>query len=851
MLKAEWKYILKHRFLLIVLIVIMFIPSIYSVTFLKSMWNPYQELNKIPVAVINEDEPVKYQDSELEVGHNLTNNLKNSSAMNFKIINNKKTADQGLKNGKYYMIITIPKNFSKNATTLMNKEPKKMILKYETSAGHNYTASKMTATAAKQVAQEVSQQITKSYSKTMFTDIKKIGNGMKTAANGSAKVVKGDQKISTANKTITNGLNQLAASSLTFSDGTNSLNQGLNDYIQGVDQLESGNNDLTSGVEQLSNNSSNLINGVGQLANGSSNLNTGIKSYTSGVDNLNSSTKSLNFGSSSLASGSNKLSKSSTALNSGMNQIYSASSQLSTQLQRVSDGLNSSSDTAKLSSSISNLKSALSNNSQSDTLQTDLASLQKSIDNNNDDLTVKVSDVADQQGLTSEQKSAILAAVSDNDSASITQAASTLNKDLSNMLDSQNTAVDNLNTIQSQLSTNSDLTTIIGQLSSGATALTTNIGTAATGMNQLNNGISQLTDNSTALANGANKVSVGTEQLADSSNTLTTGANTLTNGISSMNSQMPALTNGISQLDTGASQLNSGFHKLTANNQTLTSGSKQLSSGATQISSGANTLASGSSQMGTGISQVTSGDNTLATQLANGAKKAKVNPSKLTYDQIVQPATTKHTERDDAPNNGTGMAPYMLSVSLFVGALAFNMMFDTYSPRKYPRNGFNWWFSKASVQLVFATCEAIIVFGLLCVIDGLAPIHPVATFGMILCTALVFMAIVGWLNLVFGKVGAFFSMILLVLQLGGSAGTYPIQLSNGFFNAIHPWLPMSYSVSGLRETLMIGNSAISQMIILLSITTVFSIMSILFFLRRRSHINKIDFTKEAAENSLT
>lgn len=851
MLKAEWKYILKHRFLLIVLIVIMFIPSIYSVTFLKSMWNPYQELNRIPVAVINEDEPVKYQGSELEVGHNLTNNLKNSSAMNFKIINNKKTADQGLKNGKYYMIITIPNNFSQNATTLMNKKPKKMILKYETSAGHNYTASKMTATAAKQVAQEVSQQITKSYSKTMFTDIKKIGNGMQTAANGSAKVASGDQKLSTANKAITTGLNRLAASSLTFSDGTNSLDQGLNNYIEGVDQLANGNHSLNNGIEQLSSKSSNLVNGVGQLASGSSNLNAGIQSYTNGVATLNSSAKSLSSGSNSLVSGSTTLDRDSSALNSSMNQIYLASSQLATQLQKVSDGLNNPSDTTKLSSSISNLKSALNNNNQSSTLQTDLTSLQKSIDNNDNNLTSKLSNVADQEGLTSEQKSAILAAANDNDSVSITQATSTLNQDLNSMLNSQNTAVDSLNTIQSQLSTNSDLTTIIEQLSSGATALTSNIGTATTGMNQLNNGISQLADNSTALANGANKVSAGTEQLADSSNTLTTGANTLTNGISSMNSQMPALTNGISQLDTGSSQLNSGFHKLTANNQTLTSGSKQLSSGATQISSGANTLASGSSQMGTGIGQVTSGDNILANQLANGAKKAKVNPSKLTYDQIAQPVTTKHTERDDAPNNGTGMAPYMLSVSLFVGALAFNMMFDTYSPRKYPRNGFNWWFSKASVQLVFATSEAIIVFELLCAIDGLAPVHPAATFGMILCTALVFMAIVGWLNLVLGKVGAFFSMILLVLQLGGSAGTYPIQLSNGFFNAIHPWLPMSYSVSGLRETLMIGNSAIPQIIILLSITTVFSIMSILFFLRRRSHINKIDFTKEAAENSLT
>ncbi|WP_334330066.1 YhgE/Pip domain-containing protein [Companilactobacillus sp. HBUAS59699] len=854
MLKAEWQYIIKHKFLLAVLIVIMFIPSIYSVTFLKSMWNPYQELNKIPVAVVNEDKSVKYQGTDLAVGHNLTNNLKKSSAMDFHILNNESSAKKGLKNGKYYMVVTIPSNFSKNATTLLNKQPQKMVLKYETSAGHNYTASKMTATAAKQVTQEVSQQVTKTYSKTMFTDIKKLGDGMKTASNGGAKLVTGDQKLSTANQTITTGLNQLASSSLTLSNGATTLNQGLNTYIEGVNQLASGSKNLSSGIDQLSNKSTGLVSGVSQLATGSSRLNTSIQSYKNGVSQLDSSTKTLSSGSNSLANGTTNLSKSSNELNSGMGQIYSASSQLSSQLQKVSDGLNSNStDMSKLNSSLSDLKNSLADNTQTSTIKNDIESLQQSINNDNTNLQAKLSSVADEQGLTADQKSAILSAANDADSSTITQAATTLNKDLDGILEVQNNTVNSISSIQNNLSSSSqtNLNTVIGQLVAGSQQLTTSIGAATSGMNQLNSGIGRLSNSSTALASGADQLASGTNHLASNSTSLISGSSTLTNGINSMNDQMPALQSGISQLNSGSSQLNSGFSKLTNNSATLVDGSNKLASGATQIASGSSTLASGSSQLGNGISQVTSGDSTLTTQLANGAKKAQVNPTGLTYNQIAKPATTKHTERDDAPNNGTGMAPYMLSVSLFVGALAFNMMFDTYSPRKYPRNGVNWWFSKASVQLVFATCETIIVFGLLCAIDGLAPIHLGATFVMILCTALVFMAIVGWLNLVLGKVGAFFSMILLVLQLGGSAGTYPIQLSNGFFNAIHPWLPMSYSVAGLRETLMIGNSAIPDMLVLLGLTAVFSGMSILFFIRRRSRINKIDFTKEAAENSLT
>ncbi|WP_125760494.1 YhgE/Pip domain-containing protein [Companilactobacillus hulinensis] len=864
MLKAEWKYILKHKFLMLVLIVIMFIPSIYSVTFLKSMWNPYDELDKLPVAVIDHDKPITYHGTHLDVGTSLTKTLKHSSAMDFKILKSDKKAKSGLKNGNYYMIVTIPKNFSKNATTLMDNHPKKMVLNYETSAGHNYTASKMTATAAKQVAQEVSQEVTKSYSKTMFATIKQLSTGFTTASKGSAKLAAGDKKLSTVNHQITRGLNTLTRSSLVFSNGANTLTQGLNAYIAGVNQAKNGSYTLTSGLSQLSSKSTTLATGVGQLANGSTNLNSGIEKYASGVSELNTSTKSLESGTASLANGANKLSQSSNTLNSGMNQIYSASSNLSTQLQKVSDGLSSNStNISSLDSSISNLKEKLStdDSEQAATIKSDLNNLQKKIntqnDSNNDSINNKVSAVADQQGLTPTQKAAILDAVNSTDNTSntseLTQAANTLSDDLTTMIDTQSQTLDNLNTLQSSINNNdqNNLSTVIEQLADGSKQLTSNIGIATNGMGQLNNGIAQLNSSSKAVMSGTSLITSGTGILNNNSANLLNGSANLATGINSMNDQMPTLQSGITQLDSGSQQLSSGLTTLSNNGSGLNSGANQLANGATQISNGATILADGSAQLGNGILQLDYGDSALTKTLAVAGKKSRVNPSKLTYEQVAKPATTKHTEHDDAPNNGTGMAPYMLSVSLFVGALAFNLMFDTYTPRKYPHQGMAWWFSKASVQGVFALVESTIVFALMSLIDGLTPIHPAATFGMILCTALVFMAIVGWLNLVLGKVGAFFSMILLVLQLGGSAGTYPIQLSNNFFNTIHPWLPMSYSVAGLRQTLMIGNTALPQMEILLTITVIFSCLSILFFFRRKSRINEIDFTKEASENSLT
>jgi len=855
MIKEEWKYLLKHKLIMIVFTVMIFIPSIYSVTFLKSMWDPYGELKNLPVAVVNNDKSVSYQGTELKIGKDLAKNLDKSQAMDFHVLKSRTAANKGLTDGKYYMIITIPKDFSKNATTLLNKQPKKMVLNYETSAGHNFTASKMTASAAQQAAQSVSEQGTKTYSKTMFNSIKQVSKGMKTAANGSKKLAVGNTKVESANQQITTGLNTLSSSSLTFSNGAKTLNQGLDQYISGVNQVANGSQTLTNELQQLNNKSMTLASGVDQLTNGSNSLTSGIESYTSGVDSVNSAASSLNSGANTLTSGTDQLSNSSIVLNTGLGQLQTASQELTTNLQKVSAGLNGS--TAQLAGSIDNLQSQLANNNtnQATAIKSDLTNLQQAISNQNNNSTntaTKVAQVADQQGLTATQKDAILGAVTNSNDDSLNQAATALSTDLNNLTNTQAGMTNQINNLQGSLNdSQTNLSTTIAQLAAGSEQLTTQLETATNGMNQLNTGIGAINANTAKLAQGTNQLSAGTNQLASNSFSLTNGANTLNSGISSMNTQMPSLTAGVGQLASGANTLNSGISQLVTTGSQLTNGANQLNSGADQIASGAQTLATGSTQMGSGIGQVTDGNNTLAKQLAAGAQKSNIKATNLTYDQIAKPTTTKHKERDTAPNNGTGMAPYMLSVSLFVGALAFNLMFDIYTPRKFPKTGIAWWASKATVTGTFVVGESLAVFALLCAIDGLAPVQTFATFIMLLLTGLTFMSIVYWLNLVLGKVGSFLSMILLVFQLGSSAGTYPIQLSNHFFNAIHPWLPMSYTVDGLRQTLMIGDSAIPDMMILLEVTLVFSFMSILFFIRRKTHIKEIDFTKESAEHSLT
>ena len=106
MIKREWQSLLKDKFMVVVVIAIMIIPTIYTTIFLGSMWDPYGEVEKLPVAVVNEDESVVYNDETMDVGSELVKNLKENNSLDFNFVD-KDVANQGLENGTYYMVVTV------------------------------------------------------------------------------------------------------------------------------------------------------------------------------------------------------------------------------------------------------------------------------------------------------------------------------------------------------------------------------------------------------------------------------------------------------------------------------------------------------------------------------------------------------------------------------------------------------------------------------------------------------------------------------------------------------------------------------------------------------------------------
>lgn len=927
MLFSEWKNLLKNKFLIIVLVAILAIPSIYAVTFLVSVWDTYGKVDNLPVAVVNHDQAVKYHGKTINIGNDLEKNLKDSSALDFRFPS-QKSADDGLKNGKYYMVLEMPNNMSKSATTVMDKHPQKMTITYKTSSGHSFIASKMTSSAAEKITQKISDNVSKLYAKTLLNQMQQMGMGMSTAATANGKLSNGTKSIQSGTDQIAHNLDKLSRSSLVFKDGANTLEKGLSQYTVGTQKLSQGSQSLSAGLGKMDTQVPKLSQGMQQLSQGSNSLTNGIAAYTNGVSSVDSGAQKLNQGMGQLSQNTSQLGQAVYQLNTGASQLVSgvqgytggtnkafeSSKQLSDALEQLNQTLNHqtpSTQSAALSRNLSDFQNGLSQlekqldeSSQSQKSSSNITAMLTAI---NHDLTTlsnqaqqpakqsdnaaiasKIDQVAKTQHLTAEQVTALKSTLSSSENTPTQQNTSTdaaiadakqqisvltseLNKsenttpstavkvtikDLNAKFGSANDANTLYGGIYQALENQGSLNDKVSQLSAGANHLSQGLAQLSQHSEALNNGATriagslavldgkmpELVQGVRTLSNGSQSLAQGTQQLNSKGAKLQSGSAKVNTGLNQVNQQLPALSTGVHQLTTGSQQLTNGLGQLVDNGPKLTSGATKLATGADKLSQGSGQLASGAQKVTTAVGKVHDGNQTLHDKLSRaGHAVQQLNHGNQNDQQIAQPAKTKHVETDTVKNNGTAMAPYMMSVSLFVGAVSLNLMFDMYTPKQYPKNARQWFLSKMMILYPFAWAQATLEYILMVKCVGLEAVSYTNTYWMLVAISFALTTLVTSLNVLFGKIGSFFAMILMVLQLGGSGGTYPLELTNSFFTTISPYLPLTYAVNGLRQTLMIGNGMSPNIEILLLIFIAFSLLLWLFFRLQYKKLRPISF----------
>ena len=345
-------------------------------------------------------------------------------------------------------------------------------------------------------------------------------------------------------------------------------------------------------------------------------------------------------------------------------------------------------------------------------------------------------------------------------------------------------------------------------LAAGGTLQTLGAQAAASGSDSTTISLPQISNISQAFTK--------TQTIIEQTTTLLGDLQTLTQQLSAQQIQLQAgvsaLNNGVNQLTPNAITAFNGYNSVRfANNQllagstSLTNGLNEAKSGSQKLANGASLLESRSGALIDGTSQLASGADTLANKLADASNRIKIQPTgATTQQQIANPVKSEVTEKGNVPNYGYALSPYVLSLSLFVGVIVLNVIYPIRKTFSEQESAIRWWLSKASVAGVAAFMQATILMLVMVFFLGLTPEHPAHFIGAIYLTSFAYMSIVSLLVIVLDNPGRFLAMVLLVLQLGSSEGTFPIQTANGFFQAINPLVPMTYSIRALRQAISGG-----------------------------------------------
>ncbi|WP_433617794.1 YhgE/Pip family protein [Dactylosporangium sp. CA-139114] len=302
--------------------------------------------------------------------------------------------------------------------------------------------------------------------------------------------------------------------------------------------------------------------------------------------------------------------------------------------------------------------------------------------------------------------------------------------------------------------------------------------------------LDQLRTQMTAVAKTARQVAQAAPHLADD--------------VAAARAQVDRLADGLDALAGGAERLHTGTGQAVTGAKDLNGGLFRLSTGARQLDSGLGTLSDGGHRLAAGLTDLGNGATRLADGLADGAGKipgydpdTRAQRAGVLGDPVALDRETEHP----AGTYGAGFAPYFLGLALWVGAMISYMVLRPLTRRHLVCGAKPWraalagWLPALLIGVVQATALFLVVrFAL-----GLHPAHPLGMYAFLALTAVAFTALIQCFGARLGPAGRLVALAVLMLQLTSSGGTYPIETTPGFLQAVHPFLPMTYVVSGLRH----------------------------------------------------
>lgn len=893
----DWRRIFKNPIAIFLMAALVVIPSLYAWFNIKALWDPYSNTGELPIAVYSADTGAKFQDKDVEIGDEVIKNLHENKQLGWRFVDSKKQVVEGVKSGKYYAGIYLPKEFSKDLLSFTSGDIQKPKIEYYLNQKINAIAPKITDKGAGSIQTEISQEFIKTASSTLLKVFNEIGYDI------DANLV---------------SINKVKNLILTTNDNLGEIDK----YTQEVVEVQGKLPELKEKLAKA-NEIETYVPQVDELGQKLISLNQKmpeIKRQASVILTLQQKIPEIQQAGNQLAQVDNDFAEIEKTMNDGINEAKQGLNiihQVQTILPDIQKLGNQADDFATTTKNgAEQLKSAVPSISSS--VQITLESIGE-IANTTKSITANLQDLLNKSELSDQDKQNIANLISDFQANLTTQqnANQQLIEFLTNL---RNTAEDNgniaagnsLNAIIKQLN---DLDNVLADLSKHMGNINNEIQNnnlerakellreidkfvdqvnqivASIHVEQISQTVSTILDkliNTITTAQGV----LNQAQQIDFASLLNSTESTVSNAIAFLEKyqkQMPAigqevhdanvLLNGhmndiVNGINTGADLYNNELPiveqklGLAANfmqndwpgvKKDLTSSLKLANDKMPEVERALNlatdlikndypTLRAGIQKAANAIQQ---GDQTI--DFGQVLKLLKLDAQKES-DFFTTPVDLQTNTMYPIANNGSASTPFYTALCLWVGAVLFSSVttteffLDKKDRGKYTkREQFG---ARMLTYLVVSVGQALIVTLGNMFLLGVYVKNPVYSVLFAVLVALAFMMIVYVLVALFGTVGKGIAIIILVLSISGGGGNYPIQVSGKFFQAVNPWLPFTHAVNLLRESAggIYWPNASGDIIIMIVLFVVFGILGTWAYPLLQPHLTKL--TKVAHESKI-
>ena len=237
------------------LIGVLLLPAVIGGILVAALYNPAERLDGLQAAIVNDDEAVTIDDQVVPLGRQLTAGLvegADDQASNLSwTISNADDAEQGLADGTYAAVITIPANFSAAATsTQPGGTPERATIDVETPPDSLIVDDAITAQVASAAASFLGEQLSSVYLENVFLGFTTLGTQLGDAAAGAGELADGATQAAAGASALADGFPQISEGAGGLSAGASSLQDGLVQLGAGARGAADGAGQLAAGVEQ-------------------------------------------------------------------------------------------------------------------------------------------------------------------------------------------------------------------------------------------------------------------------------------------------------------------------------------------------------------------------------------------------------------------------------------------------------------------------------------------------------------------------------------------------------------------------------------------------------------------------